>query len=415
MKLIKKTFCLSLIFFWGFLLTTLPLSHGALPQHYKEKKVFYDSLSIVLNKYIKPVGNWGLFEGALHGLQKHLGVEQFALKSNPNLIEISIKDHSPLLFFRKQIDTNAIELVDSISKVFDSVFLEYEELDKTDIVHAAIGGMVATLEPNSYFIHPEDLTRLKAQSKGVYEGIGLEITTRDGAITVVSPYGGSPAFNQGLKPNDRIIAVDGISTNGLSILEVSGKIRGEKGSTVTLTIERQGWNAPRDIVLVRDTISHKTISSFLLEPGFGYIRIINFLGTTCDDFKAALESFTGSAQLEGLVIDLRYNPGGLLNQSLGLVDFFLNTGIIATTEGRIKSDNKTYYAKPGTLANDYPIVIIINNGSASGSEILASSLRSHQRAILVGEKSFGKGFVQAIFPIQTGGCHPADDLQTLKS
>ncbi len=314
-----------------------------------------------------------------------------------------IKDSPPLKFNKDEIDNNAIELVESIATIFDSTFEQFPDLGKTRIIHAAITGMVATLEPNSYFIEPEDMKRLQSQNMGFFEGIGLEITTKDGFITVVSPHADTPAFRQGLQPNDRIIAVDGITTKGLRIMEVSGKIRGEKGKPVTLTIERQDWEAPRDIVLVRDTISHRTIKSFQLEPGFGYIRVINFLGSTDDDFIAALKNLTKNSQPVGLVIDLRYNPGGLLNQSLGLADFFLNTGIIATTNGRIQSENKTYYARPETLDYDYPIVVIINEGSASGTEIFASALRAHERAVLVGEKSFGKGFIQAIFPVQTGG------------
>jgi carboxyl-terminal processing protease len=399
----RRTIWFALVFFLSVTVITLSLSHAALPKNYKEKKIFYDSLSIVLNKYIVPVGNWSLFEGALLGLQTHTGEAQFALKSENSQIEVSIKDRSPLRFNRDKIENNAIELVESISTTFDSTFEQFADLDKTRIVHAAIAGMVATLEPNSYFIGPEDLKRLQAQNRGLFDGIGLEITTKNGVVTVVSPYAGTPAFRQGLQPNDRIIAVDGITTKGLRIMEVSEKIRGEKGKSVTLTVERQGWDAPKDFVLVRDTISHRTIKSFQLEPGFGYIRIINFLGSTDDDFEAALKKLSKTAQIEGLIIDLRYNPGGLLNQSLALADYFLNTGIIATTDGRIKSDNKTYYARPKTLECDYPIVIIINEGSASGTEVVAASLRTHQRAVLVGEKSFGKGFIQAIFPVLTGG------------
>jgi len=399
----KKTICFALIFFLNAMIIPLSLSHAALPKNYKEKKVFYDSLSIILNKYIVPVGNWGLFEGSLLGLQTHIGEAQFTLKSESDQIELSIKDSSPLRFNKDEIDTNAIQLVESISTIFDSTFEQFADLDKTRIIHAAISGMVATLEPNSYFIEPEDLKRLEEQNKGFFGGVGLEITTKDGVITVVSPYADTPAFRQGLLPNDRIIAVDGIKTEGLRIMGVSEKIRGEKDKPVTLTIDRQGWDAPRDVVLVRDTISHRTIKSFHLEPGFGYIRIINFLGSTDDDFETAFGNLTKTTKLEGLIIDLRYNPGGLLNQSLGLADFFINTGIISTTDGRVRSDNKSYYARPATLDYNCPIVVIINEGSASGSEILASSLRSHQRAVLIGEKSFGKGFIQAIFPIQTGG------------
>jgi len=401
--LIRRTTLFAFIFFLSAVVIALPLSHAAPPKYYKEKKVFYDSLSIVLNKYIVSVGNWGLFKGALQGMQSHLGEDQFALKSENDQIEISIKDKPPLRFNMDDIDTNAIELVESISTILDSTFEQFADLGKTRIINAAIAGMVATLEPNSYFIEPEDLERLQAQNRGIFEGIGLEITTKNRIITVVSPYQGTPAFRQGLQPNDRIIAVDGIMTKGLRIMEVSEKIRGEKGKPVTLTIKRQGWEEPKDIFLIRDTISHRTIKSFQIESGFGYIRIINFLGTTDDDFAAALSNLARTSQLEGLIIDLRYNPGGLLNQSLAVADFFLNTEIIATTDGRIRSDNKIFYARPRTLKYDYPIVIIINEGSASGTEIVASSLRTHQRAVLVGEKSFGKGFIQAIFPVQTGG------------
>ena len=399
----RKTILFVLLFFFSAMVIALPHAQGALPENYQRKKIFYDSLSIVLNKYIVPVGNWGLFEGTLEGIPSLIGKSKFALKSENNQIEISIKGSTPLQFSKDDIDNNAIELIESISSIFDSIFKQFADIDKIRIIHAAIAGMVDTLEPNSYFISPEDLKRIQKQNKGFFGGIGLEITTKDGVISIVSPYEDTPAFSKGLQPNDRIIAVDGIPTKGLRIMAVSEKIRGEKGKSVTLTIERQGWDAPRDIILVRDIISHQTIKSFLLEPGFGYIRVINFLGSTDDDFEAALKDLTNSKKLEGLIIDLRYNPGGLLNQSLGLADFFLNTGIIAATDGRVKSDNKKYYARPTTLPNNYPIVVIINEGSASGSEILASSLKTHQRAVLVGETSFGKGFIQAIFPVLTGG------------
>jgi carboxyl-terminal processing protease len=399
----SKTLFFAFLFCFCMGLFSLPSSHATVPQYYKEKKIFYDSLSVVLNKYIVPVGNWSLFEGTLLGIQKHVGETRFRLKFINNLVEVSIKDSPPLIFYREGIDTNAIEFIECISKVLDSTFEQFAYMDKTGIIHAAISSMIATLEPNSYFIEPKDLQRLQEQNKGVFGGVGLEITNKDGVATIVTPYENTPAFRQGLKPNDRIIAVDGVSTRGLNIMDVSGRIRGEKGEKVTLAIERDAWGAPRDIVLERETISHRTIKSFHLEPGFGYIRVINFLGTTDDDFTAALDDLVATSQLEGLVIDLRYNPGGLLNQSLGMADFFINNGIIATTEGRIKSDNKTFYARPGTLSCNYPIVIIINEGSASGTEVIASSLRSHERAVLIGEKSFGKGFMQAIFPISTGG------------
>jgi carboxyl-terminal processing protease len=399
----RKIVCFALVLIIGMAVSALPVSYAATPKYYQEKKTFYTSLSIVLNKYIVPVGNWGLLEGTLNGLQSLIGSDQFALESETNILDLRIKENPPLRLNRDKIENNAIELVDSISIILDSTFDNFPDFDKTRIIHAAISGMVATLEPNSYFIEPEDLKRLQAQNRGIFEGIGLEITTKDGAVTVVSPYEGTPAFRKGLRPNDKIIAVDGITTTGKRIMEVSEKIRGQKGTSVTLTIERKDWDEPREISLIRDTISHRTVKSFLMEPGFGYIRIINFLGTTGEDFKKALNDLGNETQLEGLVIDLRYNPGGLLDQSLSVADFFINTGLIATTDSRVQADNKLYYARPETLGNDYPIVVIINEGSASGTEVVASALRTHHRAVLVGEKTYGKGFIQAIFPTQTGG------------
>lgn len=392
------------LFLVGLFIITLPFPSSASQQHYREKKVFYDSLSILLNKYIVPVGNWSLFTGAIEGLRKRVGDERFKVRAaGGSRVEVAIGAHPPRIFARERIDTDAIEMVDGLSGILDEAFEEFAEIGTTEVLNGAITGMVATLEPNSYFIAPADLKRIQDQNRGVFGGIGLEITVRDGFITVVSPYEDSPAFRQGLKPNDRIIAVDGLAAGGPGILEVAEKIRGEEGKPVTLTIARQGSEKSREITLERATINHRTVRSLLLEPGFGYIRVTRFLGTTADDFAAALNGLNTESPLQGLIIDLRFNPGGLLSQALILTDFFLGSGVIATAEGRVKSDNKTFYARPATLPNDYPIVVIINGGSASGSEIIASALRDRQRAVLVGEKSFGKGYIQAIFPVNTGG------------
>jgi carboxyl-terminal processing protease len=378
-------------------------AYGDHPDHYPEKRSFYDSLSLVMNKYIVPVENWTLFEGTIQGVQSLFEAGDFKIKSENDQIELVIGDSPPINFTKEKIDYNAIELVESLSKIFDTIFNQFPDRNKIHVINSALKGMVATLEPNSYFIEPGALKRLQAQNRGVYEGVGLEITTKDEIVTIVSPYEGTPAFRLGLLPNDRILAVDGKPTRGLRIMDVSEKIRGGKGKPVTLTIERQGWDSPRDFVLIKDTISHRTLKFFELEPGLGYIRIINFLGTTYDDFAAALQELSKLSPLEGLVLDLRYTPGGLLNQSLAIADSFLFSGTIARTEGRIKSGNKTYYAQPKTLSAGYPIVVLVNEGSASGSEIVAAALRANQRAIIVGERTFGKGLIQTVFPVQTGG------------
>jgi carboxyl-terminal processing protease len=381
---------------------TAPAVNASPPKHYQEKKIFYKALSLVLNKYITPVENWGLFEGTVKGLH-FLGTEKIVVKSEADQIQIAIAGQNTMLFTKEEIDHNAIALVDSISSVFDIIFEQFPQQDKITVIHAAISGMVSTLEPNSYFIEPEDFKRLKDQNIGVFRGIGVEITIRNDKIFIVTPYENTPASHAGLLPKDHIVAVNGQPTSGMRITEVSKKIRGEKGTSVTLGILREGWDTPRNITLIRDIISYQTIKYSQLEPGFGYMRIINFLGTTDNDFANALKQLNAQQNLEGLIIDLRNNPGGLLDQSLGIANFLLNTGVIAKTDGRVKSDNNIYYARSNTLSSNYPIVVIINEGSASGAEVLAAALHSNHKAVLIGERSFGKGFIQTIFPTQSGG------------
>jgi carboxyl-terminal processing protease len=384
-------------------LTAISVIHAAPPRYYLQKKVYNDTLSIILNKYLYPVDNWTLLEGTIDGLHNLLGEKNMSRMTSSGRIEITIADQKTFMFVRDEIVHNALVLVDSVANLFDTIFEIFPEQQQIDVVHAAISGMVATLEPNSYFIYPEDLARLQEQNKGVFGGTGMEITIRDDSIYVVSPYDGTPAHKAGLLPNDQIVAVDGQPTQGMRIMEASEKIRGKKGSKVTLTVLREGWDSTREIILVRDVISHKTIKYFQLEPGFGYIRIINFLGSTNNDFITAIKRLNRKSSLEGLILDLRYNPGGLLNQSLNIADIFLNNEIIAKTDGRVKSDNKTYYARPSSRLPDYPIVIIINDGSASGTEIVSSALRIHQKAVLIGEKTYGKGYIQTTFPLQSSG------------
>jgi carboxyl-terminal processing protease len=375
--------------------------NAAPSKHYQEKKVFFKALSLVLNKYITPVENWMLFEGTVKGLD-FLGGEKMLVKSETDQIQIGFAGQDTMVFSREEIDNNAIALVDTISSVFDRFFEQFPQQDKTTVIHAAISGMVSTLEPNSYFIEPEDLKILQEKNSGLFRGIGVEITIRNDKIFIVTPYEDTPAFYAGLLPKDQIVAVDGLPTSGMRTTEVAKMIRGEKGTGVTLRILREGWQSPRDITLIRDIISYQTIKSAQLEPGFGYIRIINFLGSTDIDFANALKQLNAQNQ-KGLIIDLRNNPGGLLDQSLGIANFLLSRGVIAKTDGRVKSDNKVYYARSSTLSSSYPIVVLINGGSASGSEVLAAALNSNKKAILIGERSFGKGFIQTIFPTLSGG------------
>jgi carboxyl-terminal processing protease len=277
-----------------------------------------------------------------------------------------------------------------------------EEINVQDVIEGAIKGMLSSLDPHSSFMKPEDFKELQVETKGSFSGIGIEITIKDGILTVVSPIEGTPAFKKGIQAGDLIIKIEGESTKDMSLMEAVKKLRGVKGSEVTISIHREGWPELKDITMVRDVIPLHSVRAKTLEPGYGYVRITNFQTKTTTDLKKALEELTAAGDSKGLVLDLRNNPGGLLDQSVKVADLFIDEGVIVSTKGRLKDQNMEFTAHSRGKVYSLPMVVLVNGGSASASEIVAGALKDHKRALILGTQTFGKGSVQTIIPMNDG-------------
>ena len=276
-----------------------------------------------------------------------------------------------------------------------------DEVDSKELIQKAIQGMVQSLDPHSALMPPEAFEDLSIDTKGEFTGIGIHITMRDKFVTVISPIEGTPAYKAGVKARDRIVKVNGKPTNDLR--EAVKMMRGPKGTTVVVTIMRKGATGPVEFTLIRDVIPIRSIRSVILKPGYGYIRISNFNRSTTDDLKEALVKLeSGDVSLKGLVLDFRNNGGGLLDQSIKVSDLFIEDGIILSIKGRTKRNTREFSATPNTVKRTYPIVALINGGSASASEIVVGALQDHKRALVLGTTSFGKGSVQTVETLRDG-------------
>jgi carboxyl-terminal processing protease len=292
-------------------------------------------------------------------------------------------------------------------KTFTDVldFIEKQYVDKVDtgkLIEKAIQGMVQSLDPHSAFLPPEAFDELKEDTTGEFGGIGIEITMQKGIITVISPIEGTPAYEAGIKSGDSIIKVDGQSTQDMMLWEAVKKMRGPKGTPVVITVFRKGEPEPIEFKLTRAIIPIDSVRSLALKPGYGYIWITSFRQNTTEELEKALQALeSGDTPLKGLVMDLRYNPGGLLDQSVMVADLFLEKGLIVSIKGRSEA-GKEFKARPNKVKRDYPMVVLVNGGSASASEIVAGALQDHKRALILGTTSFGKGSVQTVERLPDG-------------
>jgi carboxyl-terminal processing protease len=294
-------------------------------------------------------------------------------------------------------------------KVFTDVIgllqKEYvEETNSKDLVNGAIKGMLETLDPHSAFMPPQMYKEMQEETKGRFEGLGLEITVKDGVLTVVSPIEDTPAFKAGLLAEDQILKIDGALTKNLTLMDSVKRLRGPKGTKVTITIMREGFTKPRDYTLIREVIPIRSVRYELLEKQYGYIRLSQFQEKTDVEFDKALKALEEESKgsLRGLILDLRNNPGGLLDQAVKISDRFIESGLIVSMEGRREEQKMRFNAHAQGTITRYPLVVLINGGSASASEIVAGAIQDHGRGILLGTQTFGKGSVQTIFPLKDG-------------
>jgi carboxyl-terminal processing protease len=289
--------------------------------------------------------------------------------------------------------------------VFGIIQKEYVEPAKPrEMVYGAIKGILETLDPHSAFMPPETYKEMQEETKGRFEGIGAEVTSKDGVLTVVSPIEDTPAYKAGIQAGDQILIIDGTITKNLSLTDGVKLLRGPKGTKVTITIMREGFTKPQEFTLIRDVIPVRSVRHELLEKQYGYIRLSQFQEMTDSDFEKAIKSLETESKgsLKGLVLDLRNNPGGLLDQAVKITDRFIDNGLIVSVEGRREEQKMKFFShSQGTLPH-YPLVVLINGGSASASEIVAGAVQDHKRGVLVGTQTFGKGSVQTIFPLREG-------------
>ncbi len=278
-----------------------------------------------------------------------------------------------------------------------------EEVDTKELVYDAVKGMLRGLDPHSSFLTPEDYSEMQVDTKGAFGGIGIEIGIRDGVLTVIAPIEDTPAFQAGIKAKDRIVKIEDKPTKDMTLSDAVKLMRGPKGTEVTIWIMREGFEEPKPFTIVRDIIKVKSVKYRVLEDGFGYVRLTQFQESTADDLEKALVKLgSRDSKLKGLVLDLRNNPGGLLQQAVAVANKFLNSGLIVYTKGRAPGQDLSFSADYEGTHPYYPIIVIVNGGSASASEIVAGALQDHRRAVILGTPTFGKGSVQTIIPLADG-------------
>ncbi len=277
-----------------------------------------------------------------------------------------------------------------------------DETDPREVIYGAVRGMLRTLDPHSSFLDPESYREMQVETSGSFGGLGIEITIRDDQLTVVAPIEGTPAWRAGIQPGDRIVKIEGLSTKDMSLVDAVKKMRGPKGTKVTISILREGLREPQDLTLTREIIQVQSVKSQEVEPGIGLIRIRQFQERTARDLEAALAKLEKTGRLAGLILDLRNNPGGLLSAAVEVAEKFLGDGqLVVYTEGRVRSQNMRFVAH-ARHPTEVPLVVLVNHGSASAAEIVAGAIQDHGRGVVLGQQTFGKGSVQTIIPLSDG-------------
>ncbi|HYB43114.1 MAG TPA: S41 family peptidase [Candidatus Methylomirabilis sp.] len=278
-----------------------------------------------------------------------------------------------------------------------------DEVPPKELIYNAIKGELRGLDPHSSFLDPDMYKEMQVETSGSFGGLGIEITLKDDILTVVAPIEGTPAYRAGIHPGDRIVKIEGITTKDMQLTDAVKRMRGKPGTKVTITIAREGWTETKDFDIVREQIRVQSVKNSQLEPGIEYIRLRQFQEQTASDLEAALEKDTKDGKIQGLILDLRNNPGGLLTSSVEVAEKFLDAGrLVVYTEGRVRNQNMRFQANAKRVYTDFPIVVLVNQGSASASEIVAGALQDWGRAVLLGTQTFGKGSVQTIIPLSDG-------------
>ena len=298
------------------------------------------------------------------------------------------------------------EKIDLFGEVLENIKNEYvDDIDQAEVMDSAINGVLQSLDPYSAYMSPELFKEMQTDTRGEFGGLGIEIGMEAGVVKVISPIEGTPAEKAGIKAGDYIVKIGNTQVQGKSLMEAVKLMRGPVGTSIELTVRRKGVKKPLDFKIIRKIIEIQSVNSKVIskEQNIGYVRLKSFNENSDSQFLKSIKNFEKNIKIKGYVIDLRNNPGGLLTQAINITDFFLDDGEIVSTKGRKVSETRKFFAKKGDEVKGKPVVVLINNGSASASEIFAGALKDHKRAIILGESSYGKGSVQSIIPLKNGG------------
>ncbi len=294
--------------------------------------------------------------------------------------------------------------IDLFGEVLEKINKEYvEEINQSESMDAAIDGLLQSLDPYSGYMSPEIFNEMQTETSGEFGGLGIEVSMESGLVKVISPIDDTPAFKAGMKAGDYIVKINDIQVQGKSLSEAVDLMRGPVGSGIELTVRRRGERKALTFNIVREIIQIQSVKSDLLEKNIGYIRLTSFNENSGEQVKKEINKLETSKNINSYILDLRNNPGGLLSQAIRISDFFLEDGEIVSTKSRKISENRKWFSKKGDLLNGKPLIVLINYGSASASEIVAGALKDHKRAILIGKNSYGKGSVQSIIPLKNNG------------
>jgi len=301
-------------------------------------------------------------------------------------------------------ESDIYKKIDIFSEVLEKINKEYvDDINQSDAIDAAINGVLQSLDPYSSYMSPQMLQEMQTETKGEFGGLGIEVGMEAGVVKVISPIDGSPAEAVGVKAGDYIVRIDGTQVQGKTLSEAVDLMRGPVGSEIEITVRRIGVRKALTFNIIRDIIEIKSVKSKVIKDNIGYVRLTSFNDNSSNQLKDIVKDFKKNKNINKYILDLRNNPGGLLTQAIRITDFFLDNGEIVSTKSKKKSDNRKWFAKKGDLINGDTLIVLINYGSASASEIVAGALKDHKRAIILGENSYGKGSVQSIIPLKNNG------------
>ncbi len=308
------------------------------------------------------------------------------------------------LNFVNSAENNIYQKIDLFGEVLEKINKEYvDEINQSESMDSAINGLLQSLDPYSSYMSPEIFNEMQTETSGEFGGLGIEVGMESGVVKVISPIDDTPASRAGIKAGDYIIKINDIQVQGKSLSEAVDLMRGPVGSSINLTVRRIGKKKALNFNIVREIIEIRSVKAELLKKNIGYIRLTSFNENSSEQIKGQIKKFKNNKNINSYILDLRNNPGGLLSQAIRISDFFLDNGEIVSTKSRKASENRKWFAKKGDLIDGKTLVVLINYGSASASEIVAGALKDHKRAIIIGENSYGKGSVQSIIPLQNKG------------